>query len=315
MFYRDNSDHNNAYGYAENFKADNDALTPNNTNTSNRENTHYCEYWIQLTGKCITFVAKSKNGSNDSCVAAGTLITLADGTMVPVETLTGNEKLLIYDHEKGCYSTENINFIEVDSEDYYNVINLCFDNGVTSRVIYEHAFFDLDLMKYVYITEDSYTSYVGHRFYTGGLVDGKYVSGETVLAEAFITNERTVAYSLVTDYHLDYFTDGLLSIPGGIAGLFNIFEYDEGTLQYNAEQKQKDIETYGLCSYEEFKDVVSYDTFMKYPTIYFKVSIGKGIMTEEDLQYLIERYALRYNEPSATTTHVVHQQQTTVAPY
>lgn len=315
VFYRDNSDHNNAYGYAENFKADNDALTPNNTNTSNRENTHYCEYWIQLTGKCITFVAKSKNGSNDSCVAAGTLITLADGTMVPVETLTGNEKLLIYDHEKGCYSTENINFIEVDSEDYYNVINLCFDNGVTSRVIYEHAFFDLDLMKYVYITEDSYTSYVGHRFYTGGLVDGKYVSGETVLAEAFITNERTVAYSLVTDYHLDYFTDGLLSIPGGIAGLFNIFEYDEGTLQYNAEQKQKDIETYGLCSYEEFKDVVSYDTFMKYPTIYFKVSIGKGIMTEEDLQYLIERYALRYNEPSATTTHVVHQQQTTVAPY
>lgn len=249
------------------------------------------------------------------CVAAGTLITLADGTAVPVETLTGNEKLLIYDHEKGCYSTESINFIEADSEDYYNVINLCFNNGVTSRVIYEHAFFDLDLMKYVYITKDSYTSYVGHRFYTGGMVDGEYVSGEAVLAEAFITNERTVAYSLVTDYHLDYFTDGLLSIPGGITGLFNIFEYDEGTLQYNAEQKQKDIETYGLCSYEEFKDVVSYDTFMKYPTIYFKVSIGKGIMTEEDLQYLIERYALRYNEPSATTARVARQQQTTVAPY
>ena len=249
------------------------------------------------------------------CVAAGTLITLADGTMVPVETLTGNEKLLIYDHEKGCYSTESINFIEADSEDYYNVINLCFNNGVTSRVIYEHAFFDLDLMKYVYITEDSYASYVGHRFYTGGLVDGEYVSGEAVLAEAFITNERTVAYSLVTDYHLDYFTDGLLSIPGGITGLFNIFEYDEGTLQYNVEQKQKDIETYGLCSYEEFKDVVSYDTFMKYPTIYFKVSIGKGIMTEEDLQYLIERYALRYNEPSTTTAHVARQQQSTVALY
>lgn len=261
----------------------------------------------------VTIIGKAEE--DGSCVAAGTLITLADGTAVPVETLTGNEKLLIYDHEKGCYSTENINFIEVDSEDYYNVINLCFDNGVTSRVIYEHAFFDLDLMKYVYITEDSYTSYVGHRFYTGGLVDGEYVSGEAVLAEAFITNERTVSYELVTDYHLDYFTDGLLSIPGGITGLFNIFEYDEGTLQYNVEQKQKDIETYGLCSYEEFKDVVSYDTFMKYPTIYFKVSIGKGIMTEEDLQYLIERYALRYNEPSATEGHVTHQQQTTVAPY
>ena len=261
----------------------------------------------------VTIIGKAEE--DGSCVAAGTLITLADGTAVPVETLTGNEKLLIYDHEKGCYSTENINFIEVDSEDYYNVINLCFDNGVTSRVIYEHAFFDLDLMKYVYITEDSYTSYVGHRFYTGGLVDGEYVSGEAVLAEAFVTNERTVSYELVTDYHLDYFTDGLLSIPGGITGLFNIFEYDEGTLQYNVEQKQKDIETYGLCSYEEFKDVVSYDTFMKYPTIYFKVSIGKGIMTEEDLQYLIERYALRYNEPSATDGHVTHQQQTTVAPY
>ena len=33
---------------------------------------------------------------NDSCVAAGTLITLANGTQVPVEQLTGNESLLVW---------------------------------------------------------------------------------------------------------------------------------------------------------------------------------------------------------------------------
>ena len=79
-------------------------------------------------------------------------------------------------------------------------------------------------------------------------------------------------------------------MPGGIEGLFNIFEYDDN-LQYTEEQMQKDIETYGLFTYEDFKDLVSYEVYCSFPAAYFKVALGKGILTWEDLEYYIARYA------------------------
>ena len=54
---------------------------------------------------------------------------------------------------------------------------------------------------------------------------------------------------------------------------------------------EDDIEKYGLFTYEDFQDLVSYEIYCSFPTQYFKVAIGKGILTWEDLYYYIERYA------------------------
>ena len=98
-----------------------------------------------------------------------------------------------------------------------------------------------------------------------------------------------MVYSPTTRYHLNYFTEDLLSMPGGIEGLFNIFEYDDN-LQYNQEQMQKDIEMYGLFTYEDFEHLVPFELYDSFATQYFKVAIGKGILTWEQLYYYIERY-------------------------
>lgn len=235
--------------------------------------------------------ATTLNVTSESCVAAGTLITLADGTQKKVEDIVETDILLVFDHETGKYVESAITFIERDGWDYYNVINLEFSNGTKTRLIYEHGLFDLTLNKYVYIDESNYQSFVGHKFAMMGENGNAY---ETVtLEKAYITNEYTGCFSLVTVYHLNYFIDGLFSMPGGISGLFNYFEYGEG-LKYDEEKMQADIEKYGLFTYEDFEGYIPYEIYeYVFPAKYYKVSIGKGLMTWEDILEMIERYLVK----------------------
>lgn len=82
-------------------------------------------------------------------------------------------------------------------------------------------------------------------------------------------------------------------MPGGIDGLFNIFEVDSETLTYNTEAMNADIEEYGLFTYEEFYEMypVSEEVFDAFNGEYLKVAIGKGLITYERIGELIERYA------------------------
>ena len=223
-----------------------------------------------------------------SCIAAGTLITLADGTQKKVEDLTLDDKLLVFNHETGRYEVAGIIFIENDGWDYYNVINLAFSNGTTTRIIYEHALFDITLNKYVYITEANYTEFIGHEF---AVQNGNAIDTVT-LTDAFVTREYTGCYSLVTTYHLNYFIDGLFSIPGGIDGLFNIFEYGDG-LKYDEEKMNADIEEYGLFTYEDFADYIPEEVYEMFPAAYFKVAIGKGMLTFEDILGYIDQFLVK----------------------
>lgn len=233
--------------------------------------------------------------TESSCISAGTLITLSDGTQKTVEEITLEDSLLVYDHYKGEYVASNIIFIENDGEKEYNVINLEFSNGTTTRLIYEHAYFDLDLNRYVYITEANYDEYIGHRF---AVTDGDDIA-ETTLVNSYLTTEVTGCYSLVTEYHYNFFVDGLFSIPGGIDGLFNIFEYGED-LAFDSEKMQEDIDTYGLFTYEDFADYVTEDIYKVFNAKYFKVAMGKGMLTEEELLSLINQYSVYFVEENDT---------------
>ena len=138
-------------------------------------------------------------------------------------------------------------------------------------------------MRYEYIDETNYQNFIGHRFYR---MDGS----TTTLINAYVEEEYTMCYSFPTYYHLNFFTDDILSMPGGIAGLFNIFEYADN-LQYNQDKMIEDINTYGLFTVEEFAPYgVTEEMFYAYGGQYLKVALGKGILTEEYLMYLIERY-------------------------
>ena len=238
----------------------------------------------------ITLYAQwTEDSSGDGCITPETLITLADGSRVQVQHLTGEDELLVWNLETGSYDTAPIVFVDSDEEATYEVIDLYFSDGSKVGVIYEHGFFDVDLAEYVYITAENAKDYIGHSFVTQADIENNTWNIVT-LEDVVIENRVTRAYSPVTFKHLCYYTDGVLSMPGGINGLFNIFEVDTEIMAYDAEQKAADIETYGLFTYADFEGVVSEVAYEAFNGNYLKVAIGKGLLTWEDIEYLAQHY-------------------------
>ena len=216
-------------------------------------------------------------------------MTLADGTQKKVEDLLDTDMLLVFNHETGKFEASPIIFVDRDEWKNYNIVNLEFSNGTKTRLIYEHGYFDLTLNKYVYITESNYQDYIGHEF---AFYDGDNVNSVT-LTNSYITNEYVGCYSPVTAYHLNYIVDGYISMPGGIEGLFNIFEYNDD-MTYNIEKMNEDIEKYGLYTYEDFKDYLPYEVYLAFPGPYLKVSVEKGYITFEEIIGYIDQYLGRH---------------------
>lgn len=226
-----------------------------------------------------------------SCITPDTLITLADGTQVRVDSLTGNEMLLVWNLETGRFDYAPIMFVDSEALAEYEVVYLHFSDGSVVKVIYEHGFWDYDLNKYVYLDSNA-ADYIGHYF---AKQNGDELA-KVQLTDVEIKTELTTAWSPVTVGHLCYFVNGMLSMPGGVGGLFNIFDVDAETLMYDFEAMQKDIETYGLYTYEELNAIcpLSEAMFEAAGGAYLKVSIGKGNLTEHELIRMINRYSVYF---------------------
>ena len=233
--------------------------------------------------------ATGKSAARSCCIPSGTMVTMADGSRKAVDYVTEADQVLVFNHETGSFDTAGIIFFENDGTADYRVINLSFSDGSVTRLIYEHGYFDLDLMQYVYIREGNYANFIGHRFCRAAEDGTGYATESVTLTDAWITEETVGCYSFPSVYHLNFFADGFLSMPGGINGMFNIFDYGED-LKYDEAAKAADIETYGLLSYEDFAEYMTEEEYAMYPAPYLAVSLGKGLMTPEYLQYLIGRY-------------------------
>ena len=237
---------------------------------------------------------KFKNGtleapsSSGTCVTPETLITLADGSQVRVDSLTGNEMLLVWNMETGKFDVAPIMFLDSDPTAEYEVIRLYFSDGTYVNVISEHGFWDYDLNRYVYLDRNA-ADYIGHTF---AKQNGDKLE-KVQLVDVVIETEVTTAWSPVTVGHLCYFVNGMLSMPGGVGGLFNIFEVNPETMTYDYEQIAKDIETYGLFTYEELNAIcpLTEEMFNAAGGAYLKISIGKGNLTMDELIAMITRYS------------------------
>ncbi len=243
------------------------------------------------------FDAPSSGGDSGSCVAAGTLITLSDGRQIPVENLTGNESLLVWNMITGKFDSSPILFIDNDPFGSYTIINLNFSDNTTVKVISEHAFWDCSLNKYIYLRSDA-AQYIGHYFNKQSVDDnGEFIWTTVQLTNVTITEEYTTAWSPVTYGYLCYYVNGMLSAPGATEGFVNIFDVSPETMTYDELKMSNDINQYGLYTYEEFSEIfnVSQNIFTAFKGQYLKVSIGKGLIDVEKINHLIERYSVLLN--------------------
>lgn len=244
-------------------------------------------YSFVMPAANVTITAKGEG----SCVAEGTLITLADGSVKPVEELTGDELLLVWNLETGKFDYAPIVFVDSEARAENEVITLVFSDGTQVKVITEHGFWDYDLNKYVYL--DKYAAqYIGHTFGKQSYdAEGNMVHVKVELTDVIISVEETTAWSPVTYGHLCYYVNGMLSMPGGISGLFNIFEVNPETMQYDEAAMAADIEEYGLFTYEDFDGLIPEAAFEAFNGKYLKIAIGKGLLTWDDIVVLAQTYA------------------------
>lgn len=231
--------------------------------------------------------------TESACVAAGTLITLADGSQVPVEELTGDEMLLVWNLFTGEFDVAPILFIDSEAAGTYEVITLTFSDGTTLKVIDEHALWDFDLNEYVFMRSDA-AKYIGHWFNKQTYdAEGNMIYTRVQLTGVTVTEEYTSAWSPVTYGHLCFYVNGMLSMPGATTGLINIFDVDPDTMTVDEEQYLADIAQYGLFTYEEFAVMypVPEEIFDAFGGQYLKVAMGKGLLTTEMIEALINRYS------------------------
>ena len=243
------------------------------------------EYSFTMPNADVTLTVYS---NQDGCFTPDTFITLADGSMIPVKELCVGDEVLVFDHVTGEISTSPVAYISIDKAEKWETISLMFEGGVTVDVIYEHGFFDLTTGGYVMINAENVSEYVGHTFAGMAGADGGTLGALKLVSYEF-GEAGSEAYSVVTAKDLNHFANGMLVFTDGIDGLYNIFEYGEG-MKYDEEAMAADIERYGLYTYEDWSDYITYEQFLAYNVQYLKVSVGKGLITEEGLIALIDRF-------------------------
>ena len=235
----------------------------------------------------------SFQATGSSCILPSSLIMLPDGLYKQAGLLKRGDIVMSFNHETGRLEpTELIINDDIDEpEQTYDVIHLIFDNGNETDIVYEHGFFDLTLNKYVYLHTYDACNFIGHEF-----VFFKNSNGQIErikLIQVIINKMVTRVCSPVTANNLNIISDNMLSMAGGITGLFNIFEYENESLKYNIKKKNEDIKKYGLLDYSSFDKYLSKELYDKLPCKYMAISIGKGFISWNTIQSYIDRWARR----------------------
>lgn len=228
--------------------------------------------------------------AGSGCFAEGTLITLADGTKKPIEQVTYEDQLLAWDFNTGAYVATVPSLIESHEAGEYRVINLKFADGTVTRVIVDHGFFCVEENNFVFIDEENVDSYVGKNFVkvNGGSYDSVELVGYDVTVEtvSYYTIQTAIYNNCIAE---NMFT--LTSPPEMLEndGWFDYFEIGEG-MKYDEAKMQADIEKYGLYTYEDFAEYVTYEQFIAFNGPYLKVLVGRGVITFEQIIELIGTY-------------------------
>ncbi len=235
----------------------------------------------------IAFERAAHECPSGGCVTPDTLVTLADGTQKEIQYVTYEDQLLVWNFYEGKYEVVPAAIIFNMGTDYFDVLTLKFDDGTTVKTINGHRFFDTTVNSFELISTANIENYVGHEF---AKADGD--SYRTVKLVGYsIENEYTTSYSIMSAFHYNFIVEGMFSdtFHKEDAPLFDYFQMGSD-MMYDADQMQKDIEQYGLYTYEEFADYLTYEQFAALNVQYLKIAVEKGQFTYEGILGLIDTY-------------------------
>ncbi|MBR4864814.1 MAG: hypothetical protein IKU07_09580 [Oscillospiraceae bacterium] len=230
----------------------------------------------------------TKPSSSGTCIAAGTMITMADGTKRAVEDLRRGDFVKSFNHVTGEIEDREVLIVgRTYADEFYKNV-LVFDDGSELVAINEHGIYDIESQQYVNVGHDNYEEYLGHRFVS---VDAEGNVGAKRLVDVITTVESGYKYDIVTNETFSYIAEDTLSVTHEVVMIMNSFAFGDD-LCYDAKAMQADIEKYGLYTYADFAEYCERSVFEKYNLAIMKVGVEKGLYTKDQIVYLLTEIAL-----------------------
>ena len=224
---------------------------------------------------------------NSACFTRGTEIMLANGEYEKIENLKVGDLIKTINHETGELENQIITFIPYQTYSNYEVLELCFEDGEKIKVLFAHGFMNATTRQYEEISKINVEECIGNSYVTL-TKEGEISYSKLVGYNIYV--EYTESYSLASAYNLNHIIEGYLCMSDDISGLYNYFELDE-EFKYDKEKKEKDLELYGLLSYDEVDDFMTKEIYDMFNVKYLSVSIGKGMIDMETMREYIKLYA------------------------
>ena len=246
----------------------------------------------------VTDINSQKSFSNNynyttdgGCFVAGTLITMGDGTQKKIEDIHVGDMVLSWNFMTGQAEEVPVGQYYKLQDEAADLLSLRFSDGTKIDIVYCHGFFDFTLNEFVFIDSVNYYEYIGHEFvkYEDGAVNTA-----TLLSVEHSVEDREF-YAIVTACNYNAFAEGFMSLTKPfVDGIYTYFEVGDN-LMYDMDKMQEDIDTYGLYTYEEALSIIQswgfevfpYEYFVAVNVQYYKILLGKGIVTYDDIIFLI----------------------------
>lgn len=140
-------------------------------------------------------------GTGLPCFLKDTSITLSDYSIKPVQDITYNDNLLIWNFDEGKYDSAKPLWIKkTQTSSYYYKVTL--DNGTILNLVGSdgkcHRLFSIEDGMFI-----SATDMVGKTTYT--------LNGESKVISCELIEETVEFYNIITDYHINLFANGVLT--------------------------------------------------------------------------------------------------------
>lgn len=161
----------------------------------------YTPLVYKLNGDCTIY------GWNFACLIKGTLITLADGSKKPVEDITYDDELLVWNFYKGCFDKAKPRWIKIaQTANVYN--KLTFDNGATLGLVGEggtqgyHRIFNEQARLF---------THTGVPETPIGTITFAEDCTKPTLVKQELVHEEVEFYNVITETHFNLFANGILT--------------------------------------------------------------------------------------------------------
>ena len=220
---------------------------------------------------------KSSATVDEGCFVPKTRILMADGSYCEVEKIKVDDSVMVYDHYNGKLCCEKIvaNVHENTGEKMFDIINLIFEDDSILSLVKSHAIFDADENRYVWITADNVSNYIGHSFIC--VMDSKITTKQ--LLNYDIVRDNIKYYMPISKIHLNVIAEGVLTIPPTKMTV-NMFEFKEYMI-YNTDI----VKMCGWTTYDDIKSLVTIEEYECLPCKYLNaVCMLKGLSIDDFME-------------------------------